>query len=324
MIHTFESEIQIVIDNYTEYLQIKGRKSSTVKRYTYDITGCLHFILKEKKEFQSPVWENFHSNDFENYFSMLKNELHYSDKSLHRINIALNKFFHYLVETGIITSSPMAQIVVTEQPDRQLLSTHFLSNIEKDKLLTILTSKKGLTEKQLKYRHLLIERNQSIVHLMLYFGLTLKEIVSIKMNHIHFEQNTIMIPNKKILVLSNEDKKLLFSYYQRIPEPVRPNYHSDDPFFISFDFNRGTFKWVYETESPKALTEISVQKMIRLEVARAGIRKGISAQNLRNTYILYLIESGLDSKQIMYQSGLTSKLALQRYINFHTLQKEVD
>ncbi|PEF45131.1 integrase [Bacillus cereus] len=83
-----------------------------------------------------------------------------------------------------------------------------------------------------------------------------------------------------------------------MPEPVRPKYHSNDPLFIVFDFTRGTYHWSYD-DAPKFLTEISIQKMIRLEVKCANLRKGISAQHFRNTFILRKIQGNTTSEQIM-------------------------
>lgn len=316
-----ESQLQLTIDKYSDYLSLKGRKTSTLKRYKYDILSCYHYILKQNIEIQSNIWRSITTRDYEDYFAMLSSELHYSDKTIHRIHVALNKFLNYLVEINELEINPVSSIEITKQPDRKLSQTHFISKIEQEKLIQILTSRENLTDKQLKSRPFLFERNLSIVHLMLHFGLTLKEIVSIQMNHIHFEQNSITIPSKRNLTLTKDDKEILFSYYHKIPEPVRPNYHSNDPFFVAFDYNRGTYRWVYETDSPKALTEISVQKMIRLEVKRARLRKGISAQYLRNTYILNLIETTTDLEQLMYHTGLTSKLALKRYIDFYHNEK---
>lgn len=318
-----ESQLQLTIDKYSDYLSLNGRKSSTLKRYKYDILSCYHYLLKQKIEMQSNIWVSFTTTDYEDFFTMLFSELHYSDKTIHRIHVALNKFLNYLVDINEIEFNPVSSIEITKQPDRKLSQTHFISKDEQEKLIQILTSKENLTEKQLKSRPLLFERNLSIVHLMLHFGLTLKEIVSIQMNDIHFEQNSITIPSKRNLSLSKVDKEILYSYYHNIPEPVRPNYHSTDPFFVAFDYNRGTYRWVYETDSPKALTEISIQKMIRLEVKRAGLRKGISAQYLRNTYILNLIETTNDLEQLMYHTGLTSKLALKRYLDFYYNWKSI-
>ncbi|PDY08407.1 integrase, partial [Bacillus pseudomycoides] len=121
---------------------------------------------------------------------------------------------------------------------------------------------------------------------------------------------------ERTILLTEDDKKRLFSYYKTIPEPVRPRYHSNDPVFVAFDFTRKTYHWSYENDAPKALTEIAVQKMIRLEVERANLRKGISAQHLRNTFILRLIKHQISEDQIVKQVGFKSKLSLKRYYHY--------
>lgn len=132
---------------------------------------------------------------------------------------------------------------------------------------------------------MILERNISIATLLLDYGLSLKKLVSLRMKHVHFENNTLSIP-----------------------EPVRPKYHSNDPLFVAFDFTRGAYHWSYEDDASKFLTEISVQKMIRLEVKRANLRKGISAQHFRNTFILRRIQNNNTSEQIMQQIGFKSHL----------------
>lgn len=109
---------------------------------------------------------------------------------------------------------------------------------------------------------------------------------------------------------------MIKSDYVTIPEPVRPKYHSNDPLFVAYDFTRKTYHWSYDNDAPKALTEIAVQKMIRLEVERANLRKGISAQHLRNTFILQLIENEVLEGQIINQVGFKSKLSLKRYYDY--------
>ncbi|MGX5384544.1 site-specific integrase, partial [Bacillus thuringiensis serovar darmstadiensis] len=122
---------------------------------------------------------------------------------------------------------------------------------------------------------------------------------------------------ERTIHLIEDDKKILFNYYKTIPEPVRPKYHSNDPLFVAFDFTRKTYHWSYDNDAPKALTEIAVQKMIRLEVERANLRKGISAQHLRNTFILRLIENEVLEEQIIKHVGFKSKLALKRYYDYN-------
>ncbi len=118
------------------------------------------------------------------------------------------------------------------------------------------------------------------------------------------------------VMLKEEDKIRLFTYYKTIPEPVRPRYHSTDPLLVAFDFKRGTFRWVYDNDAPKALTAIAVQKMIRLEVARAQLRKGISAQHLRNTFILRCLERNMSTEEIIKRTGFLSPLSVKRYVEY--------
>ena len=135
--------------------------------------------------------------------------------------------------------------------------------------------------------------------------------------HVHFENNTLSIPEdskvNRTIHLKKEDKLHLYNYYKTIPEPVRPKYHSNDPLVSAFDFTRGTYHWSYEDDAPKFLTEISIQKRIRLEVKRTNLRKGISAQHFRNTFILKIIQGNTTSEQVMQQIGFKSNLSLKRY-----------
>ncbi|WP_255300374.1 site-specific integrase, partial [Bacillus pseudomycoides] len=216
--------------------------------------------------------------------------------------------------------NPLEGMQLSIQPNRALRDEDFITKEEEKTLKSILSSLEGLTEKQRSVRPLLMDRNISIVHLLIHNGLSLQELVGLQMKYIHFENNTISVPGivgiERTIFLTEDDKKRLFNYYKTIPEPVRPRYHSNDPLFVAFDFTRKTYHWSYENDAPKALTEIAVQKMIRLEVARANLRKGISAQHLRNTFILRLIEHHVSEEEIIKQVGFKSKLSLKRYYDY--------
>lgn len=168
-----------------------------------------------------------------------------------------------------------------------------------------------------------LERNVAIVTLLLDYGLSLKELVSLWMIHVHFENNALSIPDdskvNRSIHLKEEDTLHLYKYYKGIPEPVRPKYHSNDSLFIAFDFTRGTYHWNYDNDAPKFLTEISIQKMIRLEVKRANLRKGISAQHFRNTFIFRGIQENTSVEQVIYQMRFNSNLFLKRYYSNNDL-----
>ncbi|PHA86681.1 tyrosine-type recombinase/integrase [Bacillus pseudomycoides] len=308
-------EFQDTVQHFSSFLLNKGRKPSTIKRYVYDIEDFGHWLQKSSKLPTCNIWMTLDKKDYEAYFYDLKKKRQYSDKTMHRVYIVLNRLYQYLK-----LSNPLEGMQLSIQPNRALRDEDFITKEEEITLKSILSSFEGLTEKQRSVRPLLMDRNISIVHLLIHNGLSLQELVGLQMKYIHFENNTISVPGivgiERTILLTEDDKKRLFNYYKTIPEPVRPRYHSNDPLFIAFDFTRKTYHWSYENDAPKALTEIAVQKMIRIEVKRANLRKGISAQHLRNTFILRLIEHGILEEQIIKQVGFKSKLSLKRYYDF--------
>ncbi|HFK1685133.1 TPA: tyrosine-type recombinase/integrase [Bacillus tropicus] len=307
---------QDIIQGFSSYLLSKGRKPSTIKRYIYDVESFIQWLHQSKKFRESNTFECLHKKDFEAFFKYLKADRQYSDKTVHRIYIVLNRLYEYLD-----LPSPIEGVIQIDPPDRALRKEDFVSFQEERRLKEVISSLEGLTEKQRSTRPMILERNVSIVTLLLDYGLSLKELVSLQMVHVHFENNTLSIPEdskvNRTIHLKEEDKLHLFNYYKTIPEPVRPKYHSNDPLFIAFDFTRGTYHWSYDNDAPKFLTEISIQKMIRLEVKRANLRKGISSQHFRNTYILRRIQGNSTPEQIMQLIGFKSNLSLKRYYDYY-------
>jgi site-specific recombinase XerD len=309
-------EIQDTIQGFSTYLLNKGRKPSTIKRYIYDVESFIQWLHQSKNFTENNIFESLHKKDFEAFFKYLKEDRQYSDKTIHRIYIVLNRVYEYLD-----LPSPIEGVIHIDPPNRALRREDFVSFQEGTRLKEVVSSLEGLTEKQRSTRPMILERNVSIITLLLDYGLSLKELVSLRIAHVHFENNTLSIPEdskvNRTIHLKEEDKLHLYNYYKTIPEPVRPKYHSNDPLFIAFDFTRGTYHWSYDNDAPKFLTEISIQKMIRLEVKRANLRKGICSQHFRNTYILRRIQESNTPERIMQQIGFKSNLSLKRYYDYY-------
>ncbi|MBJ7961100.1 phage integrase N-terminal SAM-like domain-containing protein [Bacillus cereus group sp. N28] len=310
------TNLEKTIQHFTDYLLQKGRKTSTIKRYTYDIKHFLSWLETTDPTIDEDIWESLNKRNFKDFFHYLKEERHYSDKTIHRIYNALNRIYE-----SLDLPSPIEGVIQINQPDRSLRDKDFISSKEEKRLKEVVSSLAELTDKQKATRPMLLERNLSIIILLLDYGLSLQELVSLQMKHVHFEINMLSIPQdsqiNRTIHLKEEDKLHLYQYYKTIPEPVRPKYHSSDPLFVAFDFTRGTYHWSYDDDAPKFLTEISVQKMIRLEVKRANLRKGISAQHFRNTFILSKIKQKNKLEQILQQIGFKSHLSLKRYYDYY-------
>ncbi|PEV55276.1 integrase [Bacillus cereus] len=307
--------LEKTLEAFSAYLSEKGRKHSTIQRYAYDIKDFYRWLNENELLLHIKSWNEISVDDYQAYFSVLENKREYSLKTRHRIWVVLKKLHMFL---GIV--SPLDDIHLSLIPDQSLNENDFITELEESLLKQTVLSTKGLTERQAKYRPLIMDRNACIINLILNYGLSLQELVSLNMSHIRFARNTLIVPGEngatRTVFLTAEDTQQLYKYYSTIPEPVRPGQHTDNPLFVAFDFNRGTYRWVYENDAPKALSEVAIQKMIRLEVKRAELNRRISAQRMRNTFILRLIKQGVTEEELVSKMGFKTKISLKRYYQY--------
>ncbi|MCR6789840.1 MULTISPECIES: tyrosine-type recombinase/integrase [Bacillus cereus group] len=300
---------------FSAYLTEKGRKQSTIERYAYDIKDFYKWLRASEKLLHIKSWSELSEADYQTYFSELEDKRKYSQKTRHRIWVVLKKLHMFL---GIV--SPLDAINLSLIPDQSLHDNDFITEVEEKLLKQTVLSTKGLTERQAKYRPLIMDRNVCILNLVVNYGVSLQELVSLNMSHIKFARNTLVVRGEnginRSISLSENDTKQLYKYYKTIPEPVRPRQYTDNPLFVAFDFNRGTYRWVYEKDAPKALSEVAIQKMIRLEVKRSGMNRRISAQQMRNTFIIRLIKQGITKDELASRMGFKTKISLKRYYQY--------
>ncbi|WP_051314732.1 tyrosine-type recombinase/integrase [Alteribacter aurantiacus] len=272
-------------------IQCSEKQESTVKRYRYDLIQFYEWCKDKGIKDQ----EVFGSDAIHAYYLHLYDTKRYSVLTIKRIMSVLKQ--HYLfVHPSPKKSTPLDAYLKKETVEHKKSTEDFLQTKHIKKLLVLLPSNVGLTDHQQKYRHYYSHRNQGIIHLMLFYGLTVQEVCGLTMKEVHFPTGIIRLFSRKrkprTVTLEAFDRRLLHHYYKTIPISVRPRWQTNDPFFVSFDFQRGTYRWDYDNDKPKQLTGVSVQKMIRQEVRRTGIGKGISGRILRNTYILHKLVQG--------------------------------
>ncbi|WP_059105247.1 tyrosine-type recombinase/integrase [Shouchella shacheensis] len=307
-----------ILDEYLTHLYQVGRQPSTIKRYRYDILDFCNWLADEKKEASLSVFSNMDQADIEAFFYYLMEERVYKVRTIRRIASALRRFASFMLERGMLTRHPLLIYKPPMLDVLPLAENEWATDKESHKLLAMAASEQGLSENQLRARPHLTTRNTWIFTLLLSYGLALKEIVELTMDGVNFAQRTVAIHGsdgrQRTLALIEEDQRKAYEYWAMIPEAVRPRLHTKDPFLIAFDFTRRTYHWSYEDEAPKQLTEIALQKMIRTEVERTGLRKGISAQHFRNRFILKRLLQGSKSASVQQEAGLSSSLSMNRYL----------
>ncbi|PDY09444.1 integrase, partial [Bacillus pseudomycoides] len=179
---------QDTVQHFASFLLDKGRKPSTIKRYVYDIEDFGQWLQKSKKLPTCNIWTRLDTKDYDEYFYDLKQQRQYSEKTMHRVYIVLNRLYQYLQ-----LPNPLEDMQLIIQPNRALRDEDFITIEEEKMLKSILASLEGLTEKQRSVRPVLMDRNISIVHLLIHNGLSLQELVGLQMKHVHFENNKISV-----------------------------------------------------------------------------------------------------------------------------------
>lgn len=305
---------ELSVDVFLSDLLKHGRKSSTVKQYRYDLTLFTSWVQKCFKLTPESFFHSFDTNTLDRYLKALKMERGASVSNVKRVRGIL---INYLQFHGA------AQDLKSDVSPPGLTSKHFASDKEITKLFRIMRSYNGLTDYQASGRKFILERNLLLIHFMLDYGLSIQDILTLSMHDIHFGTNTItpggLHAHKRSITLSKEHIKLALSYYNKIPNLVRPRQQTGDPFFVAFDFGPQTFRWDYENDQPAALTRIAVQRMLQKEVKRAEIH--VTPTMLRNRFILNALQSGIKPIEIKAFLGLKSVEALHRYVQFWNKQQ---
>ncbi|WP_349410585.1 tyrosine-type recombinase/integrase [Pseudalkalibacillus sp. SCS-8] len=300
-------------------LEKRGRRESTVKRYQYDLEDYLAWIRVNEYSYEDP--EVLKTDFIQTYLNYLMEERSYSFRTLKRVYSVLKQYHQYLVLMKRIPHNPVASITLDRLVEDAFTEDMFITEDERQRLIETVPTETGLTENQLKAHPYLSKRNLGILTLLLDHGLTLHEVSAIEMRHLSFIQHELKIEPgvaepERVIQLTKEQSEMLYHYYESIPAAVRPAQYSADPFFVAFDFKRLTYRWNYEENRPKRLTEIAIQKMIRQEVKRAGLRKGISSQHFRRTAIYEGLKANHDIQDVQYRFGLKTPLTLKRYLAY--------
>ncbi|MFA9557996.1 tyrosine-type recombinase/integrase [Evansella sp. AB-rgal1] len=294
------------IDQFLDHLSLT-KQPSTIKRYRYD---CLQFLqwMKQYRKNPSTSITPFPSiEEVSSYYSYLHRGEIYSPNTIRRILSVLRHLFIFTTkQEHVYLISDLIKETKVKKPGK---NTPYLHLDDITKLFKTIHSNRGLTEKQKQYRYMMYERNESIFRLILHYGLTIQEISSLTVDRIHFASNEIELfsrkGKKRTLKITPDDRKKLFDYYMRIPPAIRPNRYDSLPFFIAFDYQRGSYRWDEEHNCGKQLSDVALQKMIRMEMRRAGFTNNMNAQKLRKTYIINQFMDGVEKEE------LRKKLALE-------------
>ncbi|PGK30330.1 integrase [Priestia megaterium] len=302
-------DIPLIVQRFLVHLHESEKKHSTISMYKHDLHAFFRWLNQQHPHI-APETLPEGRECYEEYFTYLK-EKNLSEANLRRVASHLNgllRFYDLIHQIGVLKA--------TTKKQRELTDNDFISKNDACLLLESVISHKNLTDTQLKIHEYIASRNQSILILMLHYGLTINEVVSLNIKDINFSQNTLTITTtkgKRILDLSSDDKKIIYNYFSAIPSLFKPKDYTDDPLFLSFHPQKMVYWYDYNLNKPRRISLIGVKRMIEKEVQRSGLQAKVRSTQFRNSCILNKLLEGYSNEQIIYYFGLSSRHALYRY-----------
>jgi site-specific recombinase XerD len=242
------------LNQFSKSLTSKGKSINTVVAYKGDINQLIRFLLdKEKTETVEAVT----AKSIENFKKDLTDN-GYTAKSISRKLNSIKNFFSFLKSEGKCDFDPSTEV------------KHPKYENEAPKIL-----------KAVEYRSLRDAcrndiRATAIVELMLQAGLRIKEIENMKMADV--KENEIIIETYeshpvRTVPLNNSAKMALKRYIEEIRGESKS-------------------KNVFITKTGRVLLSRNIRSLLDRFFGKADI-KGIKVNDLRNTFIVYQLKSGV-------------------------------
>lgn len=198
--------------------------------YAYDIRTFLKFLTTKIKRFENKATfeisleeieklEAFEIEKYLSYLSSYKDEytgatVQNEASGKRRKLSALRAVIKYYQKKERIFRDPTISVATPKLRDKDIIR---LETDEVGKLLDVVETGEGLTDKQLKYQENTQVRDLAIVGLLLGTGIRVSELVGIDMDDVDFDNMSFVVTRKGgarvILYLSDEVAGMLYDYY---------------------------------------------------------------------------------------------------------------
>ncbi|MCR2032773.1 tyrosine-type recombinase/integrase [Anaerofustis stercorihominis] len=279
-----------------EYLNDLNINENSKKGYLYDLNTFFLFI-KERNSYNNSndldkelnLFKSINNIDMYAYVNHLKSTLNNSEKTIARKISAVKNLYKYLNKKYSFSSE-----VVTFKFKYD--NTNFNNEVLNDKQI------KDLIEYTKSHEPI---KNQIIIFLILFNGLTVKELKNIKIKDIY--ENSILIDN------NGENKRIV-----KINDALRA---------ILSDFLKSVDQlYLLNGRNNKPITERRIQEVVKNALCKIGINKrGISTGILRNTSVKMIKEYNsagfMDIKNFL---GIKTDKQVEKYLKDSKELNELD
>lgn len=271
------------LELFANSLSTKGKSTNTIVAYKGDINQLINFLKAQDNLAEITAVQSSHLENFKK--DLVKNN--YTAKSVSRKLNSIKNFFSFLKSEGVIPTDPSAEI---KHPKYQNDLPKILKPIEYRSLRDACRNDVRAT---------------AIVELMLQAGLRIKEIESLKIEDV--KDNDIFIeayeshPSRSV-PLNNSAKQALKRYI-------------DDGRYATKTKN------VFVTKTGRRLLARNIRSLLNRYFNKADI-KGIKVNDLRNTFIVFQLKSGVPIDVVSQVVGHKRISTTEKYLELIDTKEE--
>ncbi|MEC8883806.1 MAG: tyrosine-type recombinase/integrase [Bacteroidota bacterium] len=273
------------LNAFIDYLELERKYSAhTVLAYQKDLEAFFRFV-KELYEVEDPKMISY--TFVRSWIAQLA-EAGVSHRSINRKISSLKAFYKFLLKTGDITQSPLAQHKSLKM--KKEIQVPF-SEAEVDKVLKALQASEEFSDL----------RDLAIVSLFYATGMRRSELINLKISDVDFSAHNIKVLGKR-----NKERiiPLIFWVEEGLKKylEARENYGVDknNPFLLL-------------TNKGDKLYETFVYRIINYYFSKVSHKTKTSPHMLRHTFATHLLNNGADLNAVKELLGHASLASTQVY-----------
>ena len=275
--------LENALNLFTTALSKKGKSTNTIVAYKGDINQLNNYLSREHQIKDINAVKSANIDAFKD--DLMKNS--YTAKSVSRKLNSIKNFFNFLVSEGSIASNPSSDI---KHPKYENDLPKILKPIEFRSLRDACRNDVRAT---------------AIVELMLQAGLRIKEIENLELENI--ENNDLHIASyeshpKRTIPLNNSAKIAVKRYLNEARHESKS-------------------KHVFVTKSGRPLLARNIRSLLNRYFDKADI-KGIKVNDLRNTFIVFQLKSGVPIDIVSQVSGHKRISTTEKYLELIDSKEE--
>lgn len=169
---------------FKQYLVNQRYTSKTVDCYLYTVDVFLN---------EHPEASTYKYRDIVVYMSEIAKRYNQSE-SKSRILCAVKKYYDYLLESGFRKDHPCRTLLVKSRRNKEVIHQDLFTSTELELLM----------ERE-EYNEIYKIKNQVVISLLIYQGLTASEIAEMKVSHINLDAGTIFVKESRTITRRHLD-----------------------------------------------------------------------------------------------------------------------